>query len=108
MQAAEALGVEPSRLLKTLMVRAGGTVLCVLVPSDREVNLKRLAVLAGTKDASMLPPAEAERFIDRFLDQGPPGGLLHHRRRDIAGRDDAVLWRRRGVHHERFVEARDV
>ncbi len=28
MQAAEALGVSPARLLKTLMAKAGGTVVC--------------------------------------------------------------------------------
>jgi Cys-tRNA(Pro)/Cys-tRNA(Cys) deacylase len=62
MQAAEALGVSPSRLLKTLMAKAGGTVVCVLVASDKEVSLKKLAAAAGTKDAAMLPAAEAERF----------------------------------------------
>ena len=34
MQAAEALGVDPARLLKTLMAKAGGATVCVLVPSD--------------------------------------------------------------------------
>ncbi len=62
MQAAEALGVEPARLLKTLMAQAGGNIVCVLVPSDREVNLKKLATAAGAKDAAMLPAAEAERI----------------------------------------------
>jgi Cys-tRNA(Pro)/Cys-tRNA(Cys) deacylase len=62
MQAAEALGVEPARLLKTLMARAGKDVVCALLPSDREMSLKRLAAAAGAKDASMLPPAEAERI----------------------------------------------
>jgi Cys-tRNA(Pro)/Cys-tRNA(Cys) deacylase len=61
MQAAEALGVVPERLLKTLMAKAGGTVVCVLVPSDREVSLRKLAAAAGTKDAAMCAPAEAER-----------------------------------------------
>jgi Cys-tRNA(Pro)/Cys-tRNA(Cys) deacylase len=60
MQAAQALGVDPARLLKTLMAKAGGIV-CVLVPSDSEVSLKKLAAAAGAKDAAMLPPAEAER-----------------------------------------------
>jgi Cys-tRNA(Pro)/Cys-tRNA(Cys) deacylase len=60
MQAAEALGVEPARLLKTLMAKAG-TIVCVLAPSDREVSLKHLAQAAGAKDAAMLKPAEAER-----------------------------------------------
>jgi len=66
MQAAQALGVSPQRLLKTLMAKvndkAGGTVVCVLVPSDAEVSLKKLASAAGAKDAAMLPPAEAERI----------------------------------------------
>ncbi len=61
MQAAEALGIAPDRLLKTLMAKAGGNPVCVLVPSDREVSLKRLAAAAGTKDAAMMAPAEAER-----------------------------------------------
>lgn len=61
MQAAEALGIEPARLLKTLMVQAGDTVLCVLVPSDRELNLKKLAQIVKAKSACMLDAAEAER-----------------------------------------------
>lgn len=62
MQAAEALGIEPARLLKTLMVKAGSEVVCVLAPSDREVNLKKLAAAAGAKSAAMLGAAEAERL----------------------------------------------
>lgn len=62
MQAAEALGVSPQRLLKTLMAKAGGQPVCVVIASDREVSLKKLAAAAGTKDAAMLPAAEAERI----------------------------------------------
>ncbi|MBV8792243.1 MAG: Cys-tRNA(Pro) deacylase [Pseudolabrys sp.] len=61
MQAAEALGIEPQRLLKTLIARAGDAV-CALVPSDREVNLKKLAAAAGAKSAVMLGAADAERI----------------------------------------------
>lgn len=61
MQAAQSLGVAPERLLKTLMAKSGGTIVCVLAPSDKDISLKRLAAAAGTKGASMLPPAEAER-----------------------------------------------
>jgi len=61
LQAAEALGIEPARLLKTLMAKAGDKIVCVLVPSDREVNLKKLANAAGAKHAAMLGAAEAER-----------------------------------------------
>jgi Cys-tRNA(Pro)/Cys-tRNA(Cys) deacylase len=62
MQAAEALGVEPGRLLKTLMAKAGNATVCVLVPSDQEVSLKKLATAAGAKDTAMLKPEEAERI----------------------------------------------
>ena len=62
MQAAEALGIEPQRLLKTLMARAGDKVVCVLAPSDREVNLKKLASAAGAKSAAMLGAQEVERI----------------------------------------------
>ena len=61
LQAAEALGIAPERLLKTLMAKAGVEIVCVLVASDREVSLKRLASAAGVKEAAMLAPREAER-----------------------------------------------
>ena len=44
------------------MARAGDAVVCVLAPSDREVNLKKLAAAAGAKSAAMLGAAEAERI----------------------------------------------
>jgi Cys-tRNA(Pro)/Cys-tRNA(Cys) deacylase len=62
MQAAEALGIEPARLLKTLMAKADNETVCVLAPSDREVSLKKLAQAAGAKSAAMLGAAEAERI----------------------------------------------
>jgi len=65
LQAAQALGVESARLLKTLMarvVKSASEVVCVLAPSDREVNLKKLAAAAGAKSADMLGAAEAERI----------------------------------------------
>ena len=60
-QAAQALGVDPARLFKTLMVEAGGAALCVLVSSDRPVNFKRLAAHVGAKDAALLTSTAAER-----------------------------------------------
>jgi len=62
MQAADALGVSPARLLKTLMAKAGSAIVCVLVPSDQEVSLEKLAAAVGSKDAAMLPAHEAERI----------------------------------------------
>jgi Cys-tRNA(Pro)/Cys-tRNA(Cys) deacylase len=62
MQAALALGVEPGRVLKTLMVKAGRQAACVIVPSDREVKMKALAGVLGVKAAEMMKPADAERL----------------------------------------------
>jgi Cys-tRNA(Pro)/Cys-tRNA(Cys) deacylase len=88
MQAASALGIEPARLLKTLMARAGGEVVCVLAPSDREVSLKRLAAAVGAKDAAMLPPAEAERVTGYRVGGISPFG---QRRRLRVLLDEAAL-----------------
>ncbi|WP_019831412.1 Cys-tRNA(Pro) deacylase [Sphingomonas sp. PR090111-T3T-6A] len=62
MQAAEALGEPPSRVLKTLMALVDGKPVCVILPSDREVAMKRLAAAAGGKSAQMMKPADAERM----------------------------------------------
>jgi Cys-tRNA(Pro)/Cys-tRNA(Cys) deacylase len=61
LQAAEALGEEPSRVLKTLMALVDGKPVCVIVPSDREVSMKKLAAAFGGKSAQMMKPADAER-----------------------------------------------
>src|SRR5450755_911358 len=62
LQAAEALGVEPRRLLKTLMAEVDGKPVCVVVPSDREVSMKKLAAAFDGKAANMMRPADAERL----------------------------------------------
>lgn len=60
-QAAEALGEHPDRVLKTLMALVDGKPVCVVVPSDREVSMKKLAAVFGGKSARMMKPADAER-----------------------------------------------
>ena len=62
LQAAEALGVEPFRMLKTLMAEVDGKPVCVVVPSDGEVSMKKLAIAFGGKAAKMMRPADAERL----------------------------------------------
>jgi Cys-tRNA(Pro)/Cys-tRNA(Cys) deacylase len=62
LQAAEALGVEPGRMLKTLMAEVDGRPVCVIVPSDCEVSMKRLAAAFDGKSANMMRPADAERM----------------------------------------------
>lgn len=62
LQAAQALGVAPGEVLKTLMVKADGKPACVVLASDREVSMKRLAAALGAKSAEMMKPADAERI----------------------------------------------
>lgn len=62
LQAAEALGEAPQRVLKTLMAEVDGKPVCAVVPSDREVGMKKLAAAFGGKSANMMKPADAERL----------------------------------------------
>ena len=62
MQAAEALGEPARHVLKTLMAEVDGKAVCAIVPSDREVSMKKLAAAFGGKHAQMMKPADAERL----------------------------------------------
>jgi len=61
LQAAAALGEDPARVLKTLMALVDGKPVCVIVPSDQEVSMKKLAAAVSGKSAQMMKPPEAER-----------------------------------------------
>jgi Cys-tRNA(Pro)/Cys-tRNA(Cys) deacylase len=61
LQAAAALGEDPARVLKTLMALVDGKPVCVIVPSDQEVSMKKLAAAVSGKAAQMMKPPEAER-----------------------------------------------
>jgi Cys-tRNA(Pro)/Cys-tRNA(Cys) deacylase len=62
LQAAEAMGLSPSEVFKTLMAELDGKPICAIVPSDEEVNMKKLAAALGGKSAHMMKPADAERL----------------------------------------------
>lgn len=62
LQAAESMGIAPQRVLKTLMAEVDGKPVCVVVPSDREVSMKKLAAAFHGKSAKMMRPADAERL----------------------------------------------
>ncbi|HBF31500.1 Cys-tRNA(Pro) deacylase [Rhizobium sp.] len=62
LQAAEAIGEDPCRVLKTLMAELDGKPVCVVVPSDQEVSMKKLAAAFGGKHAAMMKPAAAEKL----------------------------------------------
>jgi Cys-tRNA(Pro)/Cys-tRNA(Cys) deacylase len=88
LQAAEALGVEPQRLLKTLMAEVDGKPVCVVVPSDREVSMKKLAAAFGGKAANMMRPADAERMTGYHVGGISPFG---QKKRVPVAVDEAAL-----------------
>lgn len=62
LQAAEALGEPARRVLKTLIAMVDGKPVCLIVPSDREVAMKKVAAVFGGKAAKMAPVPDAERI----------------------------------------------
>jgi Cys-tRNA(Pro)/Cys-tRNA(Cys) deacylase len=78
LEAAEALGVEPGRVLKTLVVEVDGALCVGIVAVDRSLDLKAMAAAVGGKKATMAERAAAERATGYVL-----GGIspLGQRRR---------------------------
>ena len=62
LHAAESLGIDPSQTFKTLMAEVDGKPVCVVVPSDTEVSMKKLAACFGGKSAAMMKVPDAERL----------------------------------------------
>lgn len=60
--AAQALGVDPGQVFKTLMVEADGRPACVIAPSDGEISMKKAAAALRVKSVAMMKPADAERL----------------------------------------------
>jgi len=61
---AQALGLPAGQVYKTLVVRrpAGGKPLLVMIPGDRELDLKQLAAALGEKKLQMAAHHDAERL----------------------------------------------
>jgi Cys-tRNA(Pro)/Cys-tRNA(Cys) deacylase len=62
LQAAEALGIDPAVMLKTLMVEVDGKPACCVIPSDRQLSMKKVAGAFGGKSAAMIPAPKAEKL----------------------------------------------
>jgi Cys-tRNA(Pro)/Cys-tRNA(Cys) deacylase len=59
---AQASGIAPARLFKTLIVEtAEGTLACAIVPASRDLDRKALARLLGTKRIDLAPKDKAVR-----------------------------------------------
>ncbi|MBP1851268.1 Cys-tRNA(Pro) deacylase [Rhizobium halophytocola] len=94
LQAAEAIGEAPRRVLKTLMAVLDGKPVCVIVPSDREVSMKKLAAAFGGKHAAMMKPAEAEKTTGYVVGGISPFGQKKQvpTAIEIAALDEALVY----------------
>lgn len=61
LEAAQALGVEPDRVFKTLLADVDGRLVVAVVPVTAKLGLKELASAVGGKRATMADPKLAER-----------------------------------------------
>ncbi|MGE8212722.1 MAG: Cys-tRNA(Pro) deacylase [Stenotrophomonas sp.] len=59
--AAQALGITPARMFKTLMAWVDKQPLIAVIPSDQRLSLKKLAAQCGGKHGQMMEVAEAEK-----------------------------------------------
>jgi Cys-tRNA(Pro)/Cys-tRNA(Cys) deacylase len=62
LHAAESLGIDPSQTFKTVMAEVDGKPVCVVIPSDAEASMKKLAATFGGKAAAMMKVPDAERL----------------------------------------------
>lgn len=61
LEAAEALGLDPSTVFKTLLADVDGRLVVAVLPVTSSLSLKALAAAVGAKRASLAAPADAER-----------------------------------------------
>lgn len=93
LEAAQALGVEPARVYKTLLAQVDGTLTVAVVPVTGQLDLRALAAAVAGKRAQMADAKDAERATGYVV-----GGIspLGQRRRlrtvvDTTARDHATV-----------------
>jgi Cys-tRNA(Pro)/Cys-tRNA(Cys) deacylase len=67
LEAVDALGLDPARVFKTIVVAVDGRLGLAVVPADAEVDLKAVAVALGGRKAAIAAPADAERATGYVL-----------------------------------------
>ena len=72
--AAQALGLEPSRVFKTLLISVDGTLVVAIVPVVGRLDLKAVAIAVKGKKATMADRADAERASGYLLGAISPIG----------------------------------
>lgn len=87
-EAAQSLGVEPERVLKTLLAEVDGALTVAVVPVTSQLDLKALAAAVGGKRAVLAEPTTAERATGYVV-----GGIspIGQRRRLPTVLDEAAM-----------------
>ena len=67
LEAVEALGLDPARVFKTIVVEVDGRLGLAVVPADAEVDLKAVAGALGGRRAAIAAAADAERATGYVL-----------------------------------------
>jgi Cys-tRNA(Pro)/Cys-tRNA(Cys) deacylase len=73
-EAADALGLDPARVFKTLIAEVDGALVAALVPVAARLDLGALAAALGGKRAALAQPADAERRTGYVLGGISPVG----------------------------------
>jgi Cys-tRNA(Pro)/Cys-tRNA(Cys) deacylase len=87
-EAADVLGLDPRRVLKTLLASVDGRLTVAVVPVAGQLDLKALAAAVGGKRATMADAADAERATGYVVGGISPVG---QRRAHPTVVDDSVL-----------------
>jgi len=74
-EAAAALGVDPTRIFKTLIALIDGKLVCAVVPVAARLDLKALAAAVGGKRGALAEPATAARATGYVIGGISPIGL---------------------------------
>ncbi|MEI2775658.1 MAG: Cys-tRNA(Pro) deacylase [Tetrasphaera sp.] len=77
LEAAAALGLDPARVFKTLLVELDDSPITLgvgIVPVDKHLDLKAIAVALGAKRAGLCPPVNAERITGYVIGGISPVG----------------------------------
>jgi Cys-tRNA(Pro)/Cys-tRNA(Cys) deacylase len=90
LEAAQALGAEPARVLKTLVVDHAGGLAVAVIPASGELDLKAMAAVLGAKKVAMADPAAAERATGYVV--GGISPLGQKRRLATIVDESASLW----------------
>jgi Cys-tRNA(Pro)/Cys-tRNA(Cys) deacylase len=89
-EAADVLGLDPRRVLKTLLASVDGRLTVAIVPVAGQLDLKALAAAVGGKRATMADPADAERATGYVV--GGISPLGQRRRLPTTVDESALAW----------------